>query len=64
MFARGRAPDLIDLRICVDRLAEIALAVAALLGIKGEDVKSVEDQVDLMVERRVSVARRAKGSGS
>jgi hypothetical protein len=42
------------------KIYEIDRAVAALLGIKGEDVKNVENQVDLMVERRVSVAKRAK----
>jgi hypothetical protein len=41
------------------KIYEIDRAVAALLGIKDEDVKNVEAQVDLMVERRVSVARRA-----
>ncbi|MBA7653336.1 hypothetical protein ES703_61184 [subsurface metagenome] len=46
------------------KIYEINRTVAGLLGIKDEDVKNVEAQVDLMVERRVSVARRAKGSGS
>jgi len=32
--------------------------VAAILSIKDEDVKDVEAQVDLMVERRVSVANK------
>jgi len=39
------------------KIYEIDRAVAALLGIKDEDVKNVEKQVDLMVERRVSVAK-------
>jgi hypothetical protein len=43
------------------KIYEIDRAVAALLGIKDEDVKNVEEQVDLMVERRVSAARRASG---
>jgi len=33
--------------------------VATLLGIRDEDVEKVEAQVDLMVERRVSAAKRA-----
>jgi hypothetical protein len=39
------------------KIYEIDRAVAEILGIKGDDVKSVETQVDLMVERRVSVAK-------
>jgi len=39
------------------KIYEIDRAVAKLLGLKDEDVKNVETQVDLMVERRVSVAR-------
>lgn len=39
------------------KIDEIDRAVAVLLGIKDEDVKNVEAQVDLMVERRVSVAK-------
>lgn len=39
------------------RIYEIDHAVAALLGIEDEDVKAVEAQVDLMVERRVGVAK-------
>ncbi len=41
------------------KIYEIDRAVAELLGIKDEDVKHVEAQVDLMVERRVSVAKGA-----
>lgn len=40
------------------KIYEIDRAVSALLGIKDEDVKKVEAQVDLMVERRVSVAKK------
>jgi hypothetical protein len=32
--------------------------LAGLLGIKDEDVRNVEAQVDLMVERRVSAAKK------
>jgi hypothetical protein len=42
------------------KIYEIDRAVAAILGIKEEDVKNVEAQVDLMVERRVSVAKRSE----
>lgn len=41
------------------KIYEIDRAVAAFLNIKDEDVKDVEDQVDLMVERRVSAAKKA-----
>jgi len=40
------------------KIHEIDHAVAEILGIRDEDVKNVEAQVDLMVERRVSVAKR------
>jgi hypothetical protein len=40
------------------QLYEINHAIADILGLKGEDVEKVEAQVDLMVERRVSVAKR------
>jgi type I restriction-modification system DNA methylase subunit len=40
------------------QIYEIDRAVAAILDIKDEDVKALEAQVDLMVERRVSVARK------
>jgi hypothetical protein len=39
------------------KIYEIDRAVAEILGIKDEDVKNVQRQVDTMVERRVSVAR-------
>jgi hypothetical protein len=39
------------------KIYEIDRAVATLLGLKDEDVKNVETQVDLMVERRVSAAK-------
>jgi hypothetical protein len=42
------------------KIYEIDRTVAAILGIKEEDVKNVEAQVDLMVERRVSVAKRSE----
>ena len=42
------------------KIYEIDRAVASLLGVKDEDVKNVQTQVDLMVERRVSAAKRAK----
>jgi hypothetical protein len=42
------------------KIYEIDRAVATLLGVKDEDVKNVEDHVDLMVERRVSAAKKAK----
>jgi len=42
------------------KIYEIDRAVAVLLGIKDEDVKNVENQVDLMVERRVSAAKKAR----
>ena len=41
------------------KIYEIDRAVAAILGIKDDDVKNVEAQVDLMVGRRVSTARKA-----
>ena len=40
------------------KIYEIDRAVAAILGIEDEDVKKVQTQVDLMVERRVSVTKR------
>jgi len=43
------------------KIYEIDRALATILNLTDEDVRNVEDQVDLMVERRVSVARRAKG---
>jgi type I restriction-modification system DNA methylase subunit len=39
------------------KIYEIDRAVAAILGIKEEDVRNMQKQVDLMVERRVSAAR-------
>lgn len=42
------------------KIYEIDRAVASLLSIKDEDVKNVQAQVDLMVERRVSVAKKAR----
>jgi len=39
------------------KIYEIDRAVASILGIKDEDVKNVEAQVDLMVERRVGPAK-------
>jgi hypothetical protein len=39
------------------KIYEIDRAVAELLDIRDEDVKNVQRQVDLMVERRVSVAK-------
>jgi len=42
------------------KIYEIDRAVAAILGIKDEYVKNVEAQVDLMVERRVSAAKKAR----
>lgn len=42
------------------KIYEIDRTVAALLGIRDEDVENVEAQVDLMVDRRVSVARSTK----
>lgn len=41
------------------KIYEIDHTVAEILGIKGEDVKNVEAQVDLMVERRISAAKKA-----
>ena len=43
------------------KIYEIDRAVAAILGIKDEDVRNVQKQVDLMVERRVSVAKKKSG---
>ncbi|MEM2619218.1 MAG: N-6 DNA methylase [Candidatus Hadarchaeales archaeon] len=42
------------------KIYEIDRAVAEILGIKDEDVKNVQRQVDLMVERRVSAAKKAR----
>jgi len=41
------------------KIYEINRAVAEILGIRDEDVKNVQKQVDLMVERRVSAAKKA-----
>ena len=48
-----------DIEKLKPKIYEIDRAIAALLGIKNEDVEKVETQVDLMVERRVSAAKRA-----
>jgi len=40
------------------KIYEIDRAIAKILGIKDKDVKAVQTQVDLMVERRVSVAKK------
>lgn len=42
------------------KIYEIDRAVAEILGISGEDVKNVQKQVDLMVKRRVSAAKKAR----
>lgn len=60
----GGASGREEIRKLKSKIHGIDRAVAALLEIKDEDVKNVEAQVDLMVERRVSVAKRAKGSRS
>jgi adenylosuccinate lyase len=40
------------------KIHEIDRAVAEILGLKKEDVRDVQRKVDLMVERRVSAARK------
>jgi len=45
------------------KIYEIDRAVATILGIKDDDIRNIEAQVDLMIERRVGAAKRtSKGS--
>jgi hypothetical protein len=40
------------------KIHEIDQAIGEILGLKDEDIKNMQLQVDLMVERRVSVAKK------
>jgi len=55
----GGASEREQIRKLKPKIYEIDRAVAEILGLTDEDIKKVEAQVDLMVERRVSVAKRA-----